>query len=110
DFPSLAGTSLDNCLLNSPLELNPTVALPSIYPAPPLHEHVSQQTSKINTSKGDSTSDQQTQPPTKTLPFPCTTISIPLFKLGEGISYYDEATWNDQFGYSFESTNGGQKI
>jgi hypothetical protein len=105
DFPSLAGTSLDNCLLNSPLEPNPAVAVPSICLAQPPHEHVSQQTSQKNdTRKGDSTFDQPTQPPTKTLPFPCPTI---LFKPGEGSSYYDEATWSDHFGYSFASTNGG---
>ena len=106
DFPSLAGHSLDNCLLNSPLQTNPKVAFPSIYPAPPPQAQVSQQTSQKNkTHKSHSTSGQQTQPPTKILPL-CSTTSIPSLNSGEGTSYYDEATWSDQLGYSFPSTNG----
>jgi hypothetical protein len=111
DFPSLAVTPLSNCLLNSPLELNATVALPSILPDPPPHEHISQYTSqKSNSRKCESTPNQHAQPPTKTPQFPCTTTSIPLFNSGEGNSYFDEATWSDQFGHSFPSINGGQTI
>ena len=111
DFPSLTGKSLNNCLLNSPLELTATVALPSICPNPPPHEDTSQDTSqKNNIRKCDSTPGQHTQPPTKTLQFPCATTSIQLFKSGEGNSYFDETTWSDQFGHSFPSINGGQTI
>jgi len=110
DFPSLAGHSLDNCLLNSPLQTNPNVAFPSIYPTPPPQEHASQQTSQQSkTCKCDSTSGQQTQPPAKILPF-CTTTLIPPQNSREGASYYDEATWSDQLGYSFTSSNGGYGI
>jgi hypothetical protein len=106
DFPSLACSSLDNCLLNSPLEITPDFPLHSELSVPALGQSFNHKNLK-SVSRKDSHSAAKANNKFKTIPFPQNVNSSQSSNL-EGMSHYDEATWNDQFGYSFTFNNGSQ--
>lgn len=103
DFPSLSGSSLDNSLLNSPLEINSDNPLPSLFPTQsPFEQGPSHSTRKRSTEKNNSYCAGHTSPTV-------TRMSIPRSKnlpaASDGFSHYDEATWSDQFEDSVTSNN-----
>ena len=106
DFPSLACSSLDNCLLNSPIEIIPDITLRSKLSIPAFGQSLNQKNLKKVSRKGSNMAAKAIHN-FNTISFPQNVTSSQCSNL-EGISHYDEATWNDQFGYSFTVNDGSQ--
>ena len=93
DFPSLAGTSLASSLLNSPLNINPSVTFMPYFPVqqPPIQGNAA-------ISSGHSAAPpQQTESEEATTTAASTSPENPTF--GEEMSFFDQAIWNNDCYY-----------